>query len=148
MTYDHEPSSRYPGRSSRPLTDGARGGRDFRDGGWVGFEATDLTATIDLGAPAAVTGISIRALQDANAWIFLPSEVVVLGSGDGQAWTELGRVGHEVPDRDQRKIIHEFTVQVSGAPQAWRWVRVEARQGRTVPRLASGPRPAGVGVRG
>ena len=133
VTYDQEPSTRYPGRSRRPLTDGARGGRDFRDGGWVGFEATDLTATIDLGAPAAVTEVSIRALQDANAWIFLPSEVVVLGSGDGQMWTELGRVGHEVSDREQRKIVHEFTVPVAGSPQAWRWIRVQARQAGPCP---------------
>ncbi len=133
VTFGHDPSSRYPGRGRRPLTDGARGGRDFRDGGWVGFEATDLTATIDLGASATVTEVSIRALQDANAWIFLPAEVVVLGSHDGRQWTELGRADHQVPDREQRKLIREFTARTGGQPQPWRWIRVEARQAGPCP---------------
>ena len=133
VTFGRDPSSRYPGRGPGPLTDGARGGRDFRDGTWVGFEANDLEATIDLGAQVAVAEVSLRALQDANAWIFLPAEVVVLASSDGHAWRELGRAGHLVPDREQRKLVHEFAVRPDGPLRSWRWIRVLARQAGPCP---------------
>ncbi|MBE0565629.1 MAG: family 20 glycosylhydrolase, partial [Krumholzibacteria bacterium] len=117
------PSTRYPGHGEHPLTDGARGGRDFADGRWVGFEAADLDATIDLGAPTTVAEVSLRAIQDANAWIFLPRQVRFYGSPDGRRWDDLGTADHQVADREQQKVIREFTA--AGREQV-RWVRVVA----------------------
>jgi len=105
----HQPSGRYPGRGERPLTDGVRGGRFFDDGHWVGFEAAGLIAALDLGREMAVREASIRCIQDANAWIFLPREVRFEGSDDGREWFVLGTAAHDVPDKEQRKTIHEFT---------------------------------------
>ena len=124
VTLVHEPSDRYPGGGDFPLTDGVRGGRHFDDGHWAGFEAVDLDATIDLGAALAQPELSIRCLQDANAWIFLPTNVRFLGSNDGTNWHELGVAGHDVPDTEQRKIIREFRVD---ADRSVRFVRVVAK---------------------
>ncbi len=122
----HAPSPRYPGRGAQPLTDGALGSRDFRDGRWVGFEGADLDAAIDLGAPTPVAAVEVRALQDANAWIFLPRELVVEGSDDGVRWRELGRAGHDVPDREQRKVIRTFAVPVDATVRHLRVVAANA----------------------
>ncbi|MFO7610383.1 MAG: family 20 glycosylhydrolase [Candidatus Krumholzibacteriia bacterium] len=117
------PSGRYPGRGPHPLTDGVRGGRDFRDGRWVGFEAADLDAVIDLGETRPLAGISLRAVQDAHAWVFLPRQVRFFVSADGRAWREIGSAGHGVPDREQRKLVREFAVAATGTA---RYVRVVA----------------------
>ncbi|MFN2371937.1 MAG: family 20 glycosylhydrolase [Candidatus Krumholzibacteriia bacterium] len=123
VTFGTAPSGRYPGRGRWPLTDGVRGGRDFRDGRWVGFEASDLTATIDLGETRPLAGISLRAVQDANAWVFLPRQVRFFVSADGRSWREIGSTGHGVPDREQRKLVREFAVATTGAA---RYVRIVA----------------------
>ena len=123
VTLVHEPRERYAGYGSFPLTDGVRGGLRFNDGHWSGFEAVDLDATIDLGSQIVDAEISIRCLQDANAWIFLPTEVRFLGSDDGESWQELGVEDHDVPDTEQRVIIRGFSVRTG---RKTRFVRVVA----------------------
>jgi hexosaminidase len=130
VAFVQPPSLRYPGRGRMPMTDGARGGRDFRDGRWMGFETHDLDAVIDLGAPTPVSELSIRCIQDANAWVFLPREVVFLVSDDGTAWREAGRAGHGLSDKEQRKTIVEFAATVDATV---RFVRVVAANLRTCP---------------
>ena len=37
-----------------------------------GLMISDLVATVDLGEPVSLAELSVRFVQDANAWIFLP----------------------------------------------------------------------------
>ena len=94
LTFVHPPSDRYPGGGPAGLVNGLHGSRFFRDGLWSGFEGHDLDATARPGSdPGTCTGLSVRFLQDANAWIFLPREVRFLVSADGTN-LERGRLGH------------------------------------------------------
>ena len=124
VTFARQPSERYPGGGPLGLVDGLHGSRYFQDGLWTGFEGHDLDATLDLGRPRALHQVAVRFLQDANAWIFLPREVRFLVSADGQTWHMAGSATHDVPDKEQDKLIHEFVLDLPGA--GLRFLRVHA----------------------
>lgn len=122
---EHQPSERYPGGGPAGLVNGVRGTREFRDGLWLGFESTDLIATIDLGGPQPVNEMSIRFYQGTPAWIFLPSKVEFQISDDGVRWDTVAVVSHDVSPRIQDRLIHEFVAQ--NLNRQARWVRVMGR---------------------
>ena len=111
IEFVHRPSDKYPGGGPDGLINGLHGSRFFRDGLWMGFEGNDLDATIDLGRERDLRGVTVRFLQDANAWILLPREVRFSFSTDGITWREAGSVTHSVSERVQDKLIHEFALQ-------------------------------------
>lgn len=122
--FRHPPSTRFGADPRAGLTDGLRGSRVFQDGRWYGSEGEGLEVAIDLGETAALTEVTVRFLQDANAWIFLPLGVQVQTSADGESWQDAGEAVHAVSDRVQEKTIREFTVPLEGR-QA-QFVRVTA----------------------
>ena len=56
---------------------------------WLGFEADDLDATIDLIKPVNVNQITARFLQKLDSWIFAPTEVQIQVSLDGKKFTRI-----------------------------------------------------------
>jgi hexosaminidase len=118
----HEPSVRYPGGGPDGLVNGLHGSRYFRDELWTGFEGDDLDATVDLASLRLLDRISVRFLQDVNSWILLPREVRFSVSSDGTSWHQAGVISHDVPDRKQDKMIHEFAMDLDGS--AVRFVRI------------------------
>jgi hypothetical protein len=90
VTLADPPSPQYPGSGAATLTDGKVGSRDFRDRHWLGFEAVDLRATIDLGSHQQVRRIGLDCLQSQTSWIFYPETVAFEISEDGVSWKEIG----------------------------------------------------------
>jgi hexosaminidase len=123
--------ARYPGTGAHTLVDGVRG-TTFNDGFWNGWWGTDLDATIDLGAVAAVRAVSISLLEQVNSWIAYPERVTVLGSRDGTQWVRLGEreVAAEIrADAASRQVVTIPT----GPETAMRWIRVVVPGGRRLP---------------
>ncbi len=120
----HAASSRYPGGDVGWLVDGQHGGPSFRDEQWAGFEGVNLEAVVDLGQVQDLSHLSVRFLQDANAWIFLPTAVHFSLSNDGQSWHEFASLNHDLSDKEQQKAIREFAV--SATEHQARYVRVVA----------------------
>ncbi len=77
----------YPSKGASSLTDGIMGSTVFKDGNWLGFTATDVSFIIDLGLATEMNSIIPHFLSDANSGIFLPREVSVLISDDGDHYT-------------------------------------------------------------
>ena len=121
----HKPSSRYPGGGDIGLCNGLRGGINFRDGLWSGFEGNNLNATLDLGQENLIENLSIRFYQGASAWIFLPLDVEFQVSNDGQNWQSAGLVEHDFPQSIQDRTIRDFSLQDLGLKA--RYVRIIGR---------------------
>ena len=70
-------------------------------------------------APIVLLGRRVRRLssgylQDARSWIWMPVEVEYAVSRDGENYTVLGSVGHEVPERDtDTTYLQQFLERVS-----------------------------------
>lgn len=116
----------YTAGGEGALTDGLCGGWTYKDGRWQGF-LCDLDVVLDLGEETEMKHIEISALQNRNADVFLPAEVVYSVSSDGENWAELGRCTHDVPLTADGAKFRTFAW--DGETGA-RYLRVQARRGK------------------
>jgi len=83
-----EPSRKYAADGTGSLTDGKRGSSNYYVL-WQGFEATHLTAVVDLGRITPINYVGAEFLQDLTSWIFYPEKVVISISEDGKNYKEV-----------------------------------------------------------
>lgn len=107
----HAPHRSYKGNGATSLIDEQLGTKVFRDGFWLGFQSKDLEAIIDLGKTQPIEGITIGALQNAGAWIFLPKFIEVSFSDDGKTYSKLIQENIEPVNDASRNFIQRITVQ-------------------------------------
>jgi len=98
------PSPKYPGSGRFPLTDGQTGSADYLDGKWLGFEGSDLTATIDLGKKVVASKVRINFLRRQSSWIFLPRQVTIQTSTDGKSFTTVHSQSFQAQQGAENKI--------------------------------------------
>jgi hypothetical protein len=114
----------YGAGGSEALVDGVLGGPDFTTGRWQGYEDAALDAVVDLGRVSRVRGVSVGFLQDANVYIFYPSEVRFEISDDGVHFRRLETVRPASTPRDPTKTtVERVTTRAVGEG---RYIRVYA----------------------
>ena len=126
MTY----ANPYSAGGDRALIDHLRGTGNFQTGRWQGYQAQDFEAIVDLGKIQQADSVGVGFLQDVKSWIWLPPEVKFEASTDGEAWTQLGKSGHDVPEDLYGSHIRDFRVAVGGPI---RYLRVTAPNFGTCP---------------
>jgi hypothetical protein len=123
VTLATPPSPLYPGAGAAALTDGRVGTKDHADGRWLGFRGLPLDATVDLGAPRTVRGVSVDCLRNQQAWIFLPFRIELSVSVDGTHWEVVARREEPVV-RSDAIVARSRSVPAPGRPV--RYLRVVA----------------------
>ncbi len=118
------PDPRYPGEGPPSLTDGKLGSRDHQDSRWLGFEAANLEAVVDLGESKNVRRIAVSVLRAQVSWIFLPQSVEFAVSVDGSDWETVHRASL-VLEQDYRAATRSISTEVDAGPV--RFVRIRAR---------------------
>ncbi|GJM32299.1 MAG: hypothetical protein DHS20C18_13000 [Saprospiraceae bacterium] len=88
ITLLQPPAEKYNAGGPGALIDQKAGTRRFNDGSWLGFEANDLEATIDLGTSQQIQAVNVGFLQDIQNWIFFPEVVEISWSADGKIYSE------------------------------------------------------------
>lgn len=126
-----EPNSQYTAGGPSALVDGLRGPRDWRTGRWQGYQDQDFEAVVDLGEVQPLGNVGAGFLQDMRSWIWMPVQLVVEVSVDGETFTELGRIAHQIPD-DVDHVFREDLVMDAGGVEA-RWVKVRGVNYGTIP---------------
>ncbi len=119
-----EPDPKYVGAGAAGLVDGVLGSEDFTDGTWLGYRGEGLEAAVDLGGPVEIRRVACSFLQDQAAWIFLPAEVELAVSSDGDRYEVVGRFERR-PEPDPAQETRELAA--GFAPRTARHVRVRAR---------------------
>ena len=125
------PNSQYTAGGPEALIDGLRGPRDWRTGRWQGYQGQDFEAVVDLGEVQKLGAVGAGFLQDMRSWIWMPVQLVVEVSADGETFTELGRIAHQIPD-DVDHVFREDLVMDAGGTAA-RYVKVRALSYGTIP---------------
>ncbi|HLT32725.1 MAG TPA: GH92 family glycosyl hydrolase, partial [Aquaticitalea sp.] len=77
-------ANQYNGGGGNALIDGIKGTKDFRTGSWQGYQDTDVVAIVNIGELESVQNVSVNFLQNQNAWIFYPTEVLCYTSSDNK----------------------------------------------------------------
>lgn len=127
VKYNAPYNKSYPAQGDKTLTDGIRGSWTYSDGAWQGFISHDrLDVTVDLGAVTDIHSIAADFMQVVGPEVFLPVEVIISVSDDGEQYKELSRQTHQVVKSDA-VVFKNF---------AWkgeakgRYVRYQARAGK------------------
>jgi len=119
-----QPDPKYIDLGSNKLSDGKIGSKNFDDGEWIGFRGTNLDAILSFGRYTDIKSVSIGFLNEENSWIFLPKEIIVLASVDGNYFLEIGRKTNEEIPKDVRNGRVELKVKIK--PAKTRFLRVIA----------------------
>jgi hexosaminidase len=78
ITLATEASKNYPGDGAFTLVNGVQNEKGLaKSSEFLGFNGTDLDATIDFGKVIEVSTIKIHTLNQNGSWIYLPSEIQI-----------------------------------------------------------------------
>ncbi len=119
----------YPGYTAGgdgALVNGILGGWSYSDQLWQGFiDKNGMDATIDLEKETPITFVGADFMQICGPGVFMPKEVIISTSLDGEAFTELARIEHEVV-KDDKVTFKNFAWE--GEATA-RYIRYQANYG-------------------
>ncbi len=101
----------YSGGGNKALTDGILGSDEaYDDGHWQGYWGNDIDAEFDFGSATQVNSITMRFLQNTNAWILAPETIEVYTSSDGIEWKKI-HTEHLTPDfHEYGAVVHTHAI--------------------------------------
>ena len=101
MTLKTAPDQRYNRGGVKALTNGMFGGESrFGDEEWLGWNGLDFEGTIDFGKITDIQKVTFRFFHKPSSWIWIPSEVQILGSNDGINYEQIAQQKVAVPTKE------------------------------------------------
>lgn len=101
MTLKTAPDQRYNRGGVKALTNGMFGGESrFGDEEWLGWNGLDFEGTIDFGKITDIQKATFRFFHKPSSWIWIPSEVQILGSNDGVNYEQIAQQKVTVPTKE------------------------------------------------
>ena len=123
IKYTSPYAPQYTAGGDSALVDGLRGGWTYGDKRWQGFLNTDMDITVDLGEVKEISSIAAEFMQLSGPYVWLPREVIISISEDGNTFTEQARLHTDVPTTEDRVVFR--TYEWDGKASA-RYVRYQA----------------------
>ena len=123
VKYTSPYAPQYTAGGDSALVDGLRGGWTYGDNRWQGFLNTDMDITVDLGEMKEISSIAAEFMQLSGPYVWLPREVIISISEDGNTFTEQARLHTDVPTTEDRLVFR--TYEWDGKASA-RYVRYQA----------------------
>lgn len=102
-------SDKYIAGGLQSITNGLRGSEDFRDGQWQGYEEVDFEAQVELPEITEVSKIKIGFLQNITSWIYLPAQVEIYFSDNGEEYILLDEINNDIPPNTSSVVIKDFS---------------------------------------
>lgn len=103
----------YPAGDAGSLTDGLRGGDSYNDGFWQGF-TNDLDVVVDLEEVKGLSSFSATFMQVIGPGVFLPGDVEVYISEDGETFEKVLTLNHRISPEEKGLIFHSFEGDLQG----------------------------------
>lgn len=126
VIYNAPYSGAYAAGGDSALVDGLHGGWTYSDGRWQGFISRKrLDVTVDLGRVRNIRSVSMDFMQVCGPEVFLPAEVTVSVSSDGENFTEVWNRTRDIVRDDKVTFVTDMW---SGRARC-RYVRVQAVSG-------------------
>ena len=122
---------KYSGNGNNGLIDGKLARPMFKDKSWQGYEGKDVDAKIVFDDLKEVSEVTLSMLKNNSSWIFLPKEIVVEYSTDGETYKPFGSVSQA--DFTQADVIRKYNGTVNHEPIAVKSIKVVAKNTGTCP---------------
>lgn len=123
-------SQSYHGGGPEALIDGIRGAKNWRLGGWQGYQGTDFEATIDLGKVQSISYVAAGFTQDIRSWIWMPKDVTFWISNDNSDFKQIAFIKNPIAADDYEMYIKDLSAKVKATG---RYVRIKATNFGTIP---------------
>ena len=117
-----QPHRNYAYDGPQMLIDGLHGGSNYRSGRWLGWYGINLDATIDLQEVREISSVRFNLLINMKDWIFNAKSVKVLGSNDGENFTEIASQDFDLLPADYESSF--YPVDIVFEPANTRYVEV------------------------
>ena len=108
VKYTSPYAPQYTAGGDTALVDGLRGGWTYGDKRWQGFLNTDMDITVDLGEMKEISSIAAEFMQLSGPYVWLPREVIISISEDGNTFTEQARLHTDVPTTEDRLVFRTY----------------------------------------
>ncbi len=125
-------NKQYTAGGDAGIIDGLAGYKDWRKGGWQGYQSQDFEAVVDLQAKKEISEISSNYLQDSRSWILLPKEVEYFISNDGINFKSVGTLNHNLAWNTEETFTKNFVYQLPKKVKA-RYIKVVAKNFGVLP---------------
>lgn len=119
-------NKQYTAGGPDALVDGLHGYKDWRKGGWQGYQSQDFDAVIDLKEVKTFKELSASFLQDSRSWILFPTTVTFYVSTDGKTFKAFGGWSHDGNWRTTENLIQDATYTSKKKIKA-RYIKVVAK---------------------
>ncbi len=129
-------STQYTGGGDQGLIDMIRGGENFADGSWQGYQGVDFEAVIDLGKVQDIHSVSAGFLQSAGSWIWMPDYVEFYYSADGKNYRKIGKVDNTIDEKEMNTIIKDFSLKTGNIKASY--IKVFAKNKGVCPKWHPG----------
>jgi len=107
------------------LTDCLRGGNDFANKKWMGFEGIDFEAVIDMEETTVLKSVTTSFLHDTKPWIFLPENIEISVSENGKDFSVIGTFDNSEEVTKNGKYVKEFSTEARNVSA--RYIKVKAK---------------------
>ncbi|MBK7107035.1 MAG: DUF4838 domain-containing protein [Ignavibacteriae bacterium] len=99
-------------KGNETLTDGTTGEANYFFN-WLGFEANEFEAIVDLKEKTNINLLRTNFLQEHKSWIWLPKVVEYYISDNGINFEKVGEVKNEIDERKEGIFSQAFTLNVN-----------------------------------
>jgi predicted alpha-1,2-mannosidase len=108
------------------IIDGQYGDKDFRKGGWQGYQAQDFEAIIDMKETKQFAEISANFLQDSRSWILFPTKVEFYTSDDNINFKLAETIENTRSPQDYNVQTQKLKVKTQKEFSTARYIKVKA----------------------
>jgi hypothetical protein len=102
-------NKQYTADGDDGIIDGQFGDKDWRKGGWQGYQAQDFEAVIDMQQIKSFDEISANFLQDTRSWILMPTKVEFYTSEDNVNFKLIASEENKIPANDYNIQTQKFS---------------------------------------
>ena len=136
VKYNISYKQKYAGNGALTLVDGLTGTKSHNDGYWQGWEGENLDVIIDLDKSESIEKISLSFLEAHGSWIFLPTDIIISFSDDGNSFKHEKKIS--LNDGKNFAKINRKVVSMDSLNSSGRFVRVQAINRKTCPKWHDG----------
>jgi len=112
VTLSEAPGDQFPAQGPLSLVDGERGGPDYKDPAWMGFERTGLEAVIEFEVPRSLHKFGLGCYEDADSWISPPEQVEFAVSEDGVTFKSVAILDSEAMKKVNDTPVKQIEIDV------------------------------------
>ncbi len=136
ITANQPVNRQYEYKGVSTLTDGLKGGLNYKTDRWIAFYGNAMDVTIDLKELTGISKVAFTSCVEKGDWIFDVRGITVEVSEDGKNFTEVFSEEYPAMKEDDRNGLYDH--ECVFAPVKVRYVRVIADSERSIPEWHGG----------